>query len=134
MKKIFILLFALGFTCINSFGMDPATVKSQLSDLYFKASENHKLSAIDRQSLKAIREDADKHKENPNSDYIVVFYQLGNVYRALNKDEDAIHCYRIVNKFSHNRMAKKTKAFLKGYGETITDENGKTIVIPKDKD
>ena len=89
MKKIFILLFALGFTCINSFGMDFATVKSQLSDLYFKASENHKLSSIDRQSLKAIREDSDAHKDNPNSEYLVVFYQLGNIYRALNKNEDA---------------------------------------------
>ena len=139
MKKIFIIMLCFVFmggisvsaTETYLLNTDMITVKSELEDLHYKASQNGKLSKKDMAKLDQIRAYADNNRKDTNTNYIPVFYLLGNTYRSLGRKDDAIYCYRVVAKHSpRSPMGKKATVKLKYYGETQTDEYGRTTVKP----
>lgn len=143
MKKIFILILCFIFlgginvsaTDTNLLNEDLITVKEELDTLYYKASQSKKLSKSDMAKLSQIRTYADQYRKDNNTNIVPVFYKLGNTYRVLNMDEDAIHCYRVITKhYPYTPLGRKATMDLKYYGETETNEYGRTVVTPKDDD
>lgn len=139
MKKIFIIILCflfLGGISVSAtetylLNEDMITIKSTLDDLHYKASENNKLSKKDMAKLNQIRAYADNNRKDTNTNFVPIFYKLGNTYKSLGMKDDAIYCYRVIAKhYPRTVMGKKAIVELKHYGETQTDEYGRTTVKP----
>lgn len=141
MKKLLLVLFLL-FCDLGSLAADThllnadlITTKSELENLYFKAAQNKKLSSSDMVKLSQIRANAYSHAKDKNTNIVPVFYKLGNIYKVLKMDNDAVYCYRtLVKQYPYTPLGRKATIELKYYGEAVTDDYGRTTLIPKDED
>ena len=145
MKKIILtFLIIIGMSSIQAKGfatdtnlldVDLLNVKTDLEDLYYKASSTGKLSPKEINTLNNIKASVDSKKNNGNTNIVPVYYKLGNVYKMINMDKEAINCYRvIVKKYPYSPIAKKAIVDLKYYGETYSNEYGRTEMIPSPDD
>lgn len=142
MKKILIFTISLLLAiCSNVFVsyseaavMDTnlINVKTDLDNLYYKANANKKLSKKELAKLNNLKIALDGNIRNSNSNVVPLYYKMGNIYKAINMDAEAIQCYRtILNYFPTSPLRKKVLIKLKYCGETYTDKYGKTILYPE---
>lgn len=138
MKKLMLLVLLFMFSILPSFAalMDSnlLDIKMEINDLYDIATEKHKLPTRKIQRLDEIKAGLDDTKKDINSNVVPIYYKLALTYRAINKDEQAIDCFRTIAKYyPASPLRKKCVMYLKYYGEAI-EVDGMTRMLPYKED
>lgn len=138
MKKIILLLIASLFSVSSAFAVllnsELLDVKMELDNMYYDAAAKHKLPIKKIQRLDEIKAGLDNTKKNINSNVVPIYYKLGLTYRAINKEDQAIDCFRtIVKYYPSSPLRKKSLIYLKYLGEAV-EVDGRTMMLPYKED